>query len=189
MIDIARIRGMIEFKTVSPTVLELALKSAIADFKRGTRRLWSYQAVYTEEKHIDVTDGDPVTELWFKLYPITTITLKEWYYNETETEAEDISADEYNVNMALGKIIRYTGFKYPFVKATITGGYTNDQIWDLFPDIVQAMVLEIQYGLKRDNEQNIAISSQGFEKGQTNLRTGHRHPRFEAIVKSYRRQA
>lgn len=187
MIDIARIRNLTEFQKVDPGILELTLNSAIADFVRGTRRLWSHQVDYTESQIVDLGIGSLPTMMWFKLYPISSINLVEWDYNETELDSDVIDADEYNLDADGGKIVRDGGFSLPFVKATITGGYTNDQIWTLFPNIVQGIVHEIRYSFKRDNEQNIAITSQGFEKGQTNLRSGLHHPRFDAITKAYRR--
>jgi len=187
MIDLARIRTFQAFEKMEEAELELIFNSVVAEFQRGTRRIWTYQKDYTEIHNIDIRGGPKISTLWFKLYPISSIVLIQWNFGETESNAETIDSGYYNMDSAKGKVIKDTFFNYPFVKATITGGYTNDQIWDDFPDIVEAITIEMRYRLKRDNEQNIIINSQGFEKGQTNLRKDLHHPKFTATMKAYRK--
>jgi len=187
MIDMAKARDLVEYGNRSPIELELAIKASINDFKKGTRKLWTRQEGYTEIQSLDIKGGIKYNKLWFKLFPIETISLIEWNYDETESDAETVDSDYYNVLAEEGSVERNSGFYYPFVKATITGGYTNDQIWDEFPDIVEAIILETKYKLIRDSDKNIAINSEGFEKGQTNLRSSVHHKRFDAVVKRYRR--
>jgi hypothetical protein len=186
MIDISRIREMLDFKKVEPVQLELSLKSTIKAFEIGTRRLWSYQEGYTEEFYID-PDGQPIKEIWFRLYPIETISMIEWYFGETEADGVTIETGNYNIVKDKGKVIRSSTFYCPFVKATITGGYTNAQIWTLFPDIVAAIIAEMKYSSKRENDINIIVNSQGFEGGSTSLKHDTFHPKFISAIKRYRR--
>lgn len=186
MIDIARIRSFTEFKKLDEVELQLALDSAIKDFEKGTRRFWSREEGYTELQNIDKS-SPPIKLVWFKLYPITSISLIEWDHGETESDADAVDSNDYNLHASMGKVIRNNGFLCPFIKATITGGYTNDEIWSRFPNIVEAIIYEIRYKLKRESDLNIAIASQGFEKGQTNLRKDKHHPRFVEIMKTYKR--
>jgi hypothetical protein len=186
MLDISRIRGMLNFKKVEPVDLELALNSAIQSFVIGTRRLWTRQEDYVEDIYID-PDGPFINTIWFKLYPIETISLVEWSYGETVTDATTVDTDNYNLILERGKVIRESGFNYPFVRATITGGYTNDQMWSLFPDIISAIITEIKYSLKREDDANIIVNSQGFEGGSTSLKHDLHHPKFIAAMRRYRR--
>jgi hypothetical protein len=186
MIDIARMRNFTEFKKLDEVELQLALDSAIKDFERGTRRFWSREEDYIELQNIDM-GSSPIKLVWFKLYPITSISLIEWSHGETESDAETVNSNDYNLRADIGKVIRNNGFLYPFIKATITGGYTNDEIWTRFPNIVEAIIYEIRYKLKRESDLNIAITSQAFDKGQTNLRKDKHHPRFTEIMRTYRR--
>jgi hypothetical protein len=187
MIDISRVRALIKDKTLDPSLLELKLNSAIATFKNLTNREWSLVTGKEERWLLDVTKRPVDTTIWTKYFPISTIVLEEWDFNEAESAAEEIDEEYLNIDNERGRIIRNDGFYLPFVKATVSGGLTNDQIWSDFPDIVEAIILQVNFSIKRDNEENIAINSQGFEGGQTNLRTSEYLPKFLKVVSRHKR--
>lgn len=85
-----------------------------------------------------------------------------------------------SVELVNNRLISFSGNFPNFVRYTVSGGYT----WDTLPGrIKEAMLLQLEYQLIRNQEDKISLQYQNFQNGGGKY-GGMYHPIFEKAISS-----
>lgn len=180
MIDLKEIRA--EFADLTEPRLLRLLNSVASIFEKRTRRLWSYRTDYIFV--FPIIDID-CKHLWVSLLPITSVSVAQRLSGETDFEAVDI--EEYVFNSATGKISNLVTTWSGEVKLTVTGGLTNAQILEQYPEIVDAIITQMKFQNMRFSGDNLIINSHSVENKSTSFLRGQYHPQFENVCNMHTR--
>jgi hypothetical protein len=176
--------------TIGPAAEKQIIDSLIpaveADWAARTERLWEEQEEYEHRFRLQewhIRGG----LIWSPLMPITAITFVEWGKGETEDDAEEVEAEDVDVDTVSGRLTRVAGEWLPNVVATITGGYTSET---LPPDIREALTQQVIFQYQRFKPDKLHVERESHGKGvSVEYVSGAHHPLYTKAITMYRRRA
>lgn len=199
MITLEDVRDEEQFAPGDEGKVQRIIDRTIALWETQTGRLWKRRTCHTQLWTLRTPEKRSARNLWTKLRPIETMTLKEWQINEAESSADLLApnGDDYQLLGDEGKIIRVGAAAWgEFVKAEYTGGYIDSHQKSppigaaVVPDdVVEALVIQVIFRMRRHRGDRLIMSSQAFEAGSTNFLSADQHPIFKQAVKARRRRA
>jgi len=200
MIVLPDIRERMEISVGEEPMVSGIIDSTIALFETLTHRKWTRQVGYTKEFFLGDAKSRAARYLYVDLYPIESITIKEWGVSEDETEdgttlttTSASASGDYRVIGDRGKIVRVRSASWKtFVKATITGGY-QPKDWagesltgEAAPnDIREGLIRQVMYMKKKTQGDKQIIASQSFEGGSSRYLDSELDPMFKRIVRTH----
>ena len=146
-----------------------------------TRRLWNFRTNYVQTWRLPNLLDRRGTSLRLDLTPVQSVTIQQWWPGNQAGAVTLVSGTDYDlVDADSGRIVKLNDLGWSsVVQATVTGGYTSDTCPS---DVKRALLTQLHFMMRRFDEQNIALSSQSYEKGQTNLMTADLHPFFKELA-------
>tara|TARA_R100000664_G_C2745601_1_gene133405 strand:+ start:1112 stop:1741 length:630 start_codon:yes stop_codon:yes gene_type:complete len=203
MIVLPDIRERMKISIDEEPVVQGLIDSTIDLFETLTHRKWSRRTSYTQEFYLSTEKRRHQKYLYVDLYPIESITLKEWNEGEDETaDATTLTATsasasgDYRFISGRGKIIKVrSGAWKHFVKATITGGY-QPKDWasesltgaTIPNDIREGLIRQVMFSKKRTEGERQVVRSQSFQAGSLQYLQGEFDPMFSRILKTHTRR-
>ena len=165
--------------------LKLQRDSVVKLFERNTRRLWQYRKEHVMSIYLDPMERR--VNLFVDLFPISKLDkIETWSLIETDKELLVDTA--YKAIADKGRIIRIDGdYWQDYIEVTVTGGYTEDQFEEQFPEVVAAMIIQCNFTQQRNSKMNVHLATQAFEKGTTAFLKPELHPQFQMVCDLHRR--
>ncbi len=171
--------------------LPFEVDAIVAVWERETGGLWDRRVGLVEVRSPFHENG---TRIWLRLGPVETLT----EVAESQDGAEFTALESTSYALQGRLLRRLSGTFAPYVRITYTGGYVETPPAVVPPavaqhqtphDIVQALVLQLQFARTRLSPDKLAVSSLAIESGQTTFLAADFHPVFLAAVKRHRRLA
>ncbi len=191
MLTVKELRDALELDPSKDSKLERLRKSVIALFESKTQRLWNHRDGFVQT----FNPGPRDVYLFSAIQPIdedtdqvTAFAIKEWDLAQGETKEElDVDPTDYSLNREKGVIQKIRGNDWrQFVEITINAGYTAESLDAKYPQIKEAMVMQVQYMLTRNAPERLHILTTSIQRGQfaTFLKDAF-HPYFTEICKIF----
>lgn len=176
MINLKDIRG--EFSGVGDPELTLLLNSTISMFEKLTRRKWKHRTDYEVIRKVDDVD---CKTLFVNLVPIESLAV----YRRAvgESTFEEVDSTEYTYNAERGSITNILTTWSGEIKFVVTGGMTAEKMMEEFPEVIQAIIVQMKYQRERFNSNNLILNSHSVENKSTSFIRGSYHPLFEQVCK------
>lgn len=187
MISMPLVRDFVGSKSAADFEIRLAFNAAVSSLESRTGRLWSRREGYQQL----IITNERSKVVWVRLYPIDGVTIKEWSESSVITDADDLSEDDFIVNVSTGRLQRVDAYWQKNVQVTITGGFLVDTLEGLgFSDVHYALLLQTRYALARNSPQRVAEASTATRDGGTATHlTGAFHKEFDEVCQRYSRRA
>lgn len=182
MIEAADLRDALSIN--DETVLQRLAEFVVASWERLTGRIWK-QASGVD---LILTPEENAVFIWSKLYPMSALSIKEWWNTDLEADAVTVATTDYRtqLNTESGKITRLRTDPWrDYVKLTVTGGYTAASA----PAEVRSAMIAQAIHMNAKNKPNRAgITNEAHGKsGSATYDTSVWHPDFKELAAVYRR--
>lgn len=201
MIRLQDIRDRIQLGTDEEPFVQSILDSTVEMFEQQTQRKWLKRTDYVQEFYLQTDDQRWAKKLWVDLFPITAITIKEWYEWEDETaDADTLTATsstatgDFRCRTDRGVLIRIRNTKWKhFVKVTSTGGYDYPSFTGspvLAPaDVREALIRQVIFTKKRIEGDSQVAESKSFQGGSITYTDPMLDALYKQIVKTHMRRS
>lgn len=165
-------------------VVTSTLSGVISSFEKMTNRLWVRREEFVQRLRLLSMERDS-GYINLTLYPVEELTLLEWDTGVSIDDAEEVEAEDLDIDQTRGILTRVVGGFSDNLQITSTGGFTEETCP---ADVRTGIIEQVKFLYNRLQPGKIDVSNLATEQGGVvTLLRADIHPLFQlAVDNNYR---